>query len=128
VAGDPDFTAGTAIYTAANHTAQADRSQDARRAISFTGPTPTTTTVTAPSSTSTGDPVEVSVTVAPTAAGSVELTGVGSARTADLEADGTAEFTLTGLAAGSYTMTVAFTPTNPLLHGASTGTAQLRVA
>src|SRR5690606_22685687 len=82
VAANPAFTSGSAIYTAANHTARTDRTQDARRPISFSGATPTRTEVTTPLSVRQGETVEVAVAVTPVSAGTVELTGAGAERTA----------------------------------------------
>mgnify|MGYP001267567346 CR=1 FL=1 len=127
VAANAAFTSGTAIYTAANHTAMNDRTQDARRPIAFTGAAPTQTTVSAPTTAQRGTDVEVTVAVTPASAGTVELTGAGSPRSATLDAEGRATFSLSGLAVGSYSLTAAFTPSNPLLREASSGSAALEV-
>jgi len=127
ITGDAALASGAAVYTAANHTARDDRTQDARRQISFTGATPTTTTITAPAAGRTGETIEVSVAVTPSGAGSVQLTGAGAAQTSPLDGDGTARFSLSGLDAATYTLVATFTPADPLVRAGSSGTTVLEV-
>ena len=128
IAANPAHTAGSAIYTAANHTAPNNRAQDARRIVTFAAAEATTTTITAPSSVKAGRTVTVDVAIAPATAGTVTLTGAGDAQEATVDGTaGTASFTLRDLAAGEYTLTATFAPANPAVRAGSVATATLQV-
>jgi hypothetical protein len=87
--------------------------------------TPTTTSLAvSPASPATAPAnVTLAATVAPTAAGSVQFfNGATSLGTSPVAA-GVATMTLPGVAAGSFSYTATFTPTDPLAFGPSTSTA-----
>jgi len=87
--------------------------------------TPTTTSLSvSPASPATAPAnVTLTATVAPTAAGSVQFfNGATSLGTSPVAA-GVATLALPGVAAGSFSYTATFTPTDPLAFGPSTSTA-----
>lgn len=117
----------TSVFTAANHTAMSDRTQDAKATLAFAAPASeaveTTTTLDASATEiAEGESVDLSATVDPAeAAGSVQFKNgdenLGAAQ--DVE-DGEAELTTDELPAGENSITAVFTPADAEAFTAST--------
>jgi len=128
VANSAALGSGAAIYTLANHTAMADRSQDAKRAISFVTGTATTTTLTSSAaSVLAGGSVTLTASVTPASAGSVAFYNgtepLGSASVLG----GIAQQTVADLSVGTASFRAVFTPDQPWLIAGSEGAVTVTV-
>ncbi|MEV8336897.1 Ig-like domain-containing protein, partial [Leucobacter sp. NPDC077196] len=104
----------TAVFTSANHTAMADRGQDAKAVLSFAPAKDTSVAVNAPSESVFGDAVQLSATVTPVnAEGTVtfyaDQVQVGDPQTLLL---GSASLSTSELRSGTHEITARFTPKN----------------
>ncbi|MEJ6488292.1 Ig-like domain-containing protein [Leucobacter sp. USCH14] len=113
--------AATAVFTAANHTAMADRGQDAKAVLSFAPAKDTSVAVTAQSESVFGDRVQLSAAVTPVnAEGTVTFyadeTPLGIPQTLLL---GSASVSVDQLSAGTHEITARFTPKNNKIFDAS---------